>query len=275
MSGEPLGLGRGEDPPVRVGAAFPAALGWRVANDVRGGGPSPEQSASSLAGALCTVGTLDVRVGFTIASLPEFMLSLSGPHPKTDLLASPAAISSSTAHMNRPLRPSSSMEPPALRKVTANVLTQLGWLHGRFILPPHQSLVDFLAPGVHVIKFTRVQLPQSGEAIPFVALRRESVALMEPTLGNEMVETVGSIGRTSPRDVTCLLPTGQVRGTLEVLVNVRVSDFLRQEAGMIGLRQCIFAPYGERDDSPKTRRLATVLVNLSSAVGVAKRGLPQ
>src|SRR5690349_25139863 len=99
-----------------------------------------------------------------------------------------------------PLRPSSAtMEPPSLRKVTANVLTHLGWLHGTFNLPPHQSLVDFLAPSVQVIKFTRVQLPQSGEVIPFVALRREAVALIEPTLGDELVETPGSVGRTTPR----------------------------------------------------------------------------
>jgi hypothetical protein len=173
--------------------------------------------------------------------------------------------------MKRPLRTNSLMEPPALRKLTANVLTDLGWLHGTFNLPPHQSLVDFLAPGPQVIKFTRVQLPQSGEVIPFVALRREAVVLIEPTLGDDLVETPGSIGRTTPREVTCLLAAGQVRGTLEVLVNVRVSDFLRQQASMIVMRRCIFAPYGEPDDSLKARRLETVVVNLSGAVGVAER----
>jgi hypothetical protein len=83
---------------------------------------------------------------------------------------------------------------------------------------------------VQVIKFTRVQLPQTTELIPFIALRRESVVLIEPTLGDDLVETAGSTGRTWPRDVICLLPAGQVRGTLEVLINVRVSDFLRQQA---------------------------------------------
>jgi hypothetical protein len=165
----------------------------------------------------------------------------------------------------------SALEQPPLRKVTVNVLTDLGWMHGIFNLPPHQSLVDFLAPGVQVIKCTRVRLSQKPEVLPFLALRREAVRLIEPTLGDDMVETVGSIGRTTPREVTCLLDVGEVRGTLEVLVNVRVSDYLRQQANLIVMRQCIFAPYGEPDDSPKARRMATVIVNLSAATGVAER----
>jgi hypothetical protein len=177
--------------------------------------------------------------------------------------------------MRRAVQASSMMEPPALRKVTANVLTNLGWLHGTFNLPPHQSLVDFLAPGVQVLKFTRVQLPQSGDVIPFVALRREAVVLIEPTLNDDLIETPGSIGRTSPRDVVCLVAAGQVRGTLQVLVNVRVSDFLRQQASLIVLRHCLFVPYGEPEDSAKTRRLGVVVVNLSGAIGVAERDWPE
>jgi hypothetical protein len=178
--------------------------------------------------------------------------------------------------MSREYRnPVSPLDMPPLRKVTANVLTNLGWLHGTFHLPPHQSLVDFLAPGVDVIKFTRVQLPQTTELIPFVALRREAVMLIEPTLGDDLVETAGSVGRTSPRDVICLLAAGQLRGTLEVLVNVRVSDFLRQQASLIVLRRCVFAHYGEAESSPKTRQLECVIVNLSAAIGVAEQDWPE
>ena len=160
---------------------------------------------------------------------------------------------------------------PPLRKVTANVLTELGWLHGTFHTPIHQTLVDFLAPGVQVVKFTRVQLPQVGDVMPFVALRREAIMLIEPTLGDAMIETPGSIGRTTAREVTCLLAVGQVKGTLEVLVNVRVSDFLRQQANLIVIHRSIFVPYGEADDSAKARRLGTVVVNVSAAIGVAEQ----
>jgi len=51
-----------------------------------------------------------------------------------------------------PGRSSASTEWPALRKATANVLTDLGWSFGTFNLPPHQSLADFLAPGTQVVK---------------------------------------------------------------------------------------------------------------------------
>ena len=137
-----------------------------------------------------------------------------------------------------PVRPSDvSGLPPPLRRVTANVLTDLGWLSGVFNLPPYQSLIDFLAPGVQVIKFTAVRLPNTVDEIPFVALRREAVRLIEPTLSDELVEAAGSAGRTTPREVACLLPGGRLQGTLE---------------------------------SPKARQLGTVVVNLASAIGVAE-----
>jgi hypothetical protein len=108
-----------------------------------------------------------------------------------------------------------------------------------------------------------------------VALRREGVVLIEPTLSEELIETAGSTGRTTPKDVICLVAAGQVRGTLQVLVNVRVSDFLRQQANLIVLRDCLFVPYGEAEDSVKVRRLGVVLVNLSAAIGVAERDWPE
>jgi hypothetical protein len=54
-----------------------------------------------------------------------------------------------------------------------------------------------------------------------------------------------------------------------VLVNVRVSDFLRQQSSFVVLRRCIYAPYNEPDDSPRARQLLTALVNLAT-IGVAE-----
>jgi hypothetical protein len=67
------------------------------------------------------------------------------------------------------------------------------------------------------------------------------------------------------------VPAGEVRGTLEVLVNVRVSDFLRQQAtNLLVLRSCVFTPHGAPVGSPEIRRSRTVLVNLGATVGVAE-----
>lgn len=60
-----------------------------------------------------------------------------------------------------------------------------------------------------------------------------------------------------------------------MLVNVRVSDFLRQQANLIVMRRCMFVPYGEAEESPKARELGTVVVNLSTAVGVAEPDWPE
>ena len=157
-----------------------------------------------------------------------------------------------------------------LRKVSSNVLTPLGWVSGTFNVTPTQSLVDFLAPGTPVIKFTGVELPSANRAIPFVGLRRESISIIEPTLSDDLIEPAGSRGRTSPHEVVCLFPHGELRGTLEVLVNVRVSDFLLQQSSFLVLRRCIYAPYNEPDDSPRARQLLTALVNLANAIGVAE-----
>ena len=92
--------------------------------------------------------------------------------------------------------------------MTANVLTDLGWLSGVFNLPPHQCLIDFLAPGVQVIKFTAVRLPNAVDEIPFVALRREAVRLIEPTLSDEFVEAPVGFLHTVDYHLALLKPLG-------------------------------------------------------------------
>ena len=108
------------------------------------------------------------------------------------------------------MRSSAAGAPPALLPVRAQVLTPLGWLQGTFNVPPNQSLMDFLSPGVQVLKFTRVRLPHGAETVPFVALRRESVHLIAPTNAVASIETPRSTGRTTPRSVGCLLTAGEV-----------------------------------------------------------------
>jgi hypothetical protein len=159
---------------------------------------------------------------------------------------------------------------PQLRQSTANILTDLGWFAGTFHIPLHQSLIDFLASGVGVIKATRVRIPGEEARLPFLGIRRESILVVEPTQGDELIETAGSIGRTTTRRVGCLLPEGILTGALEVLVNVRVSDFLRQQPGLVALSDCRLVPYGQPVDSPKARKLRIALVNLARVPGVSE-----
>jgi hypothetical protein len=162
------------------------------------------------------------------------------------------------------------LSTPPLRLSSVNLLTDLGWFAGTFHVPGRQSLVDFLAPGNQVVKLTRVRLPNENERIPFVAVRRDSILVIEPTQGDELVDTPGSGGRTSSHRVGCLLSLGMLHGTLEVLVNVRVSDFLRQQPSLAVLYDCALVPYGQPPESTQARKLRVAVVNLGRVTGVAE-----
>lgn len=159
---------------------------------------------------------------------------------------------------------------PPLRLATVNLLTDLGWCAGTLHVPTRQSLVDFLAPGSPIVKLTRARIPNENERLPFVAVRRDSIIAVEPTQADELVETPGSGGRTSSHRVACLSPVGMLHGTLEVLVNVRVSDFLRQQPSLAVLHDCTLVPYGQPPESNQARKLRLVLVNLGRVTGVAE-----
>lgn len=158
---------------------------------------------------------------------------------------------------------------PQLRLSTVNLLTDLGWCAGTLHVPGRQSLVDFLAPGANTVKVTRVRIPNETERLPFIGFRRDAIMVVEPTQADELLEP-GSVGRTSSHRVGCLLGEGILHGTVEVLVNVRVSDFLRQQPGVAVLRDCALVPYGQPSDSNQARRMRSALVNLSRVAGVAE-----
>lgn len=159
---------------------------------------------------------------------------------------------------------------PPLRLATVNVLTDLGWCAGTLHVPGRQSLVDFLGPGTHIVKVSRVRVPEEKERIPFVAFRRDAIHVIEPTQADELVDTAGSVGRTSPHRVGCLLGEGVLHGSVDVLINVRLSDFLRQQPGLVVLRECSLTPYGHPADSSHGRRMRCALVNFSRVLGVAE-----
>ena len=162
---------------------------------------------------------------------------------------------------------------PPLRQVTAEVLTPVGWMSGTFRVPPQQPFLDFLTLGtlgVHILKFTRVRVPNESDPVPFVALRRESVIVVVPTLSKDLIETTDGGGFTRAREVACLLPVGVLRGTLDVLANIRLSDDLERRAHLMVLRRCVLAPYGRTLNDPAARALPIAIVNLSQAVGISE-----
>lgn len=154
------------------------------------------------------------------------------------------------------------------RKVTVSLLTDLGWASGTLHLPPFQTLLDHLNATGPVLKCTRVRVPTRPDSVSFIGFRREALQVVAPTI-DELVEPAGAIGHTTPRDVVCVLPTGEIEGKLDVLVNLRVSDFLRQQTSLVVLRRCVFRPHGATEPAQE-RRLAVAVVNMARAVGVAQ-----
>ena len=160
----------------------------------------------------------------------------------------------------------------SLRHVTADVLTPVGWMNGTFKVPPQQPFLDFLTLGTlgaQIIKFTRVRVPNEADVVPFVALTRESVILVAPSLSRDLIEAEDR-GFTRSREVACLLTAGVLRGSLDVLANVRLSDDLERRGHLIVLRHCVLAPYGGTLNAPSARSLPTAIVNLSQAIGVSE-----
>jgi len=159
---------------------------------------------------------------------------------------------------------------PALRQVTVEILSTLGWLHGTLHVPVAQTLLDFFTLSSQLITATRVHVPHEPDLLGFVALRRDSITLIAPTLSGPLMQVPASHGPTTPRDVACLLDHDVLRGQLDVTVNLRLSDHLRQHGPYLILRHCMLAPYGATLQSPESKTLEAAIVNLNRVAGVSE-----
>jgi hypothetical protein len=145
----------------------------------------------------------------------------------------------------------------------------MGWLSGLLHVPVHQTLVEFLNLAPRLVKLTRVRIPQDSEVRPFVALQPTAITLVAPALDNG-IDAPRDPGFTALREVACLLPSGILRGSLAVQLNMRLSDHLQQQGPLITLRHCLLTPYGATAKSPAARSFATVIANLTSVLGVSE-----
>jgi hypothetical protein len=158
---------------------------------------------------------------------------------------------------------------PVLRKVPVELLSPMGWLSGMLHLPVHQTLTEFLGLAPRLIKLTRVRIPQEQEVRPFVALQRDAISLVAPSL-DEGVDSPPDRAYSALREVACLLPASVLRGSLAVLLNMRLSDHLQQHGPLLTLRHCLLTPYGETAKSSGARAFNTVIANLDSVLGVSE-----
>jgi hypothetical protein len=128
------------------------------------------------------------------------------------------------------------------------------------------SFADHLA-SLPLFNVTNAMLPGAGEPLPFLALRRDAMGVVVPSDDESRLLLAPPTGERSTHVVTCLLPWGTVTGELELLANVRVSDYLLHQQGFICLRNAQPAGGGEL--------LPLVLINARSLVGVSEGGPPE
>ncbi|HNX30502.1 MAG TPA: hypothetical protein PKM35_02770 [Holophaga sp.] len=146
------------------------------------------------------------------------------------------------------------------------ILAPHGFINGTLHLPTMKGLHAFLNASEEILKLTEVVLPGGSEAYPFLALQKSATHLLAP---REALDSEVNYMNTTRRLVTCLLSMGSIRGYIEVLENVRVSDFLLRNNGFIEFKHCYLAPDPQVNlKEVSGEPLAQVFVNARSMVGV-------
>ncbi len=157
--------------------------------------------------------------------------------------------------------------PPALRRTEVEVLVPGGWVRGTLSIPSSQSLTDFLNSAGTFLKLADCRLPGETHAVGFFALQRDAIRFLAPVASPDQIETEGTGGITSPWRISCLLDQGILSGRLDFLVNLRLSDYLRQQAGYLVVRDGV---WGERDGRRAAQKWPVVVVNPGAVIGIVE-----
>lgn len=164
---------------------------------------------------------------------------------------------------------------PKQRAVAAEILLSTRWISGTLPVPELQSLTDYLNTSGAFVKLTDATVPGLEGAPEFLALQRSAISLVAPTALEERVETEGGAGITSPWRIACLFDQGILYGRLDFLVNLRLSDYLRQQAGFLVVRDGVWAAAGSgAAPHPSANRWPVVLVNPARALGIVEGDNP-
>jgi hypothetical protein len=165
---------------------------------------------------------------------------------------------------------------PKQRAVAAEILLSTRWIAGTLPVPETQSLTDFLNTSGAFVKLTDASVPGLERAAEFLALQRSAVSLVAPTVPEERVETEGGAGITSPWRIACVFEQGILYGRLDFLVNLRLSDYLRQQAGFLVVRDGVWASAAGAEGAPMPSggHWPVVLVNPARALGVVEGDNP-
>ncbi len=157
---------------------------------------------------------------------------------------------------------------PQLRSIPILALAPTGFISGTIHIPAIKGLRSFLNGQDEILKLTDAMIPGSQVTFPFLALQKVATHLIAP---RATVEPEAGFANTRQHLVTCLLSMGSIRGYIDVLENVRVSDFLLRNHGFIEFKNCYLGPNPQVDPTNISGDpLAQVFVNARSMVGVTE-----
>lgn len=152
---------------------------------------------------------------------------------------------------------------PDVREVFAHCWADGTWLPGGICMPARRGLLEHLNQKDPFVKQRHVALSDKKDPLPFLALRRDSIAIVVPEQ-----ESIPSLqGTTAQHRVVCLLKGAILHGTLETLANLRVSDYLMKGPGFFPLRDCTIR-MSSMPSLPTP--IPVVLVNGERVIGVAE-----
>jgi hypothetical protein len=152
---------------------------------------------------------------------------------------------------------------PPQSTLAALVRTVAGRLHATFHIPKGHSFADHLARFAFW-NLTDVTLPGAKERLSFFALRSAAALIVVPEGDEAALQLAPLHGSTKKHRIACLLQLGTVTGDIELLPNVRVSDYVLHHTGFFCLRDAELAGEGSK--------LPFAMVNAAALVGVSELG---
>lgn len=170
---------------------------------------------------------------------------------------------------------------PKQRTVAAEILVATRWVSGTLPVPELQSLTDYLNTAGAFVKLTDATVPGLERPTDFFAVQRSAIDLVAPASEDDRIETDGGAGITSPWRIACLFELGILYGRLDFLVNLRLSDYLRQQVGFLVVRDGVWAPTVDAPGAalpsaglPRSTRWPVVLVNPARVLGIVEGDNP-
>ncbi len=158
---------------------------------------------------------------------------------------------------------------PKQRPIQARILTEAGWILGTFNIPFNALFLDYLNRATTFDNLTNVVIEQYRLNSDFLMLQRRSILLIHfldnhPELTDRITEET-----TSSRQIFCLLDKGIIRGNINILRSIRVSDHFNNRRGFIMLTQCrsllvLPPPEGKRESQHEV-----MLINTDYVLGVS------